>query len=1009
MSIKTKKITITFLGILLLLCVCFISVLIFGTNAKAQSVFQENYTLYDTIQIPDQTFSVNGKSVEAKFIVENPNGTTSSANSQTLNYAGKWKVLYYANYEGEFFSKTETFNVQIPLTSASAEQNSAVYQKAPINQNVEGLTLNIASGSETTINSVIDLKDISGKQQFISFYVMPSKIGQKDCGVFKIVLEDIYNEENFVEITVNEAVTNSKTGEVGTFVKARASSQSYSYAYEYGLDCSNPDLVKISGGYGLDSIYGFYTNASFTGENFGNDANAIKLGYDYKTKTVYCFNGGSVNSGSLVISLDDGVFGQKWQGFSSDFVRLKISGDSYAQTSSSIMITSVKGINLYESTVDVTALSAINIDFGDSFGAENYPQAIIGKPYKIFTATSNSVYTEEKISVNVYTGYGSSAMANVPIEDGCFVPQNTYIHTIVYTCTDAFENKTQLLLPITVNESASEISFTVDKTPITLKAGEYFDIPVISDVTGYAGEFFVYKKIVYSDGTESDLDGLSEFQPDRVGNASLVITVKDYVNNEITEEIALTVNASEVPIFARQPELPIRYIVGGKYEVPCLTAFDYSSGKREEKECSVKIFSDGKNNEIIPSNGYFIARGEIINLVYYVVDKNGKEVQKEFSVYTVDTGLNGEIDKSKYFITENGVTEENDSYVSFSASNASAAKTTFINKIYGSSLSFEFFVEEEKSDFDSIGIELSDVKDQNKKIVFNIGRNEEGIVVLSANGISVQSVDNSVLTGHNIKITLENNKIQFSNTTLTIEEYTDGTVFNGFDGYVSFSMILNNAGSAAEVRFIELFGQIMMKQPLDIAKPNVVILREKQIEASLNQIVTIGAAVAFDVLNPYTELSLTVKSPSGAVVTSEDGVRLQNVNTDREYQILFSEYGKYSVEYVAVDGNNNKRSTKFFITCADVIAPKILIGANSYSVKVNQEVEIPRYTVTDNCSAEQNITVMVQIIDNKGVLFSCTDGKFTPDAVGKWTVRIVALDESYNMAYREIEYIVRRG
>ncbi len=1017
MNIKLKRVIIGIcVAILLLASLTVILLTKFNTNA--QSVFKESYILGEDISVPSQTVNVDGVDVNADFYVQSPSGKISSSSSLSLNEAGKWTVNYFAKNNGKTATKQETFQVLIPLTSFSVETDNAQYVKTSLNSNVEGLIAKLSPSSEMTINSIIDLRKISGETDFISFYVMPNQMGVIDCDVIKVVLEDIYDPDNFIEITIRESVEvpEGQPDDSHAFIKARASTQRYAFGYEKGKKEGRPNGGSNVG----DQAYGFYANSSFAGYNFGLEGYSFKLGYDYLTKTVHSWNSGyagndKVNPGTHVIDFDDENFSNKWNGFSSNYVRVKISADKYHSLSANVVITSLKGVAIHQSTVDTTSLSEIYVDYG-IFDENNYPNAIVHKPYKVFDVYSQySLYSKENISVSVYTGYGSSTMQNVPIVDGAFVPQIASTHTIVYTCTDAFGNSIQKLVPISVVPTADNITFNVDKSLISVNAGEYFDIPKISNVSGYTGEYKVSANICYTDGYSVDVSGKTQAKATRVGDATLLLTISDFVQNETSVEIPITIKMPSGPIIAEQPYLPIKYIVNGKYPVPAIKAEDYSSGSMVEIDCSVKIYSDNLNNEIKQQSGYFIASGNTIKLVYQAMDENGVSVLRGFDVPTVEVNNDGKIDKSKYFITENGNVLQNKNYVSFSAKNVSSARATFINELYGAEFVFEYLlgqsvmqgdkvVSYNKTDLDSVTIELKEVE-TDKKIRITIGKtidNGKDKLSISVNGEKpVLSSDNTSFAGQNIRLELNNTKLKLSNTTINVDKYSDGSTFNGFSSNVIISVILDNPKDA-EIRLVELFGQLMVERNRDMTKPYISIVGENQKEVSLNELVKISSAVAFDVLNPYSEIAVSVKNPNGEYAVSDNGVTLNKVDAGKSYTVEFTEYGNYVVEYIAIDGAGNKRTTSSIISCIDEHAPQILVGVSEISTELNKTVTIPEYKLSDNCTAEENIKVIIQVIDGEGVLSSCVDGKFVANKAGKWTIRIVAYDESYNLSYRDI-------
>ena len=176
-------------------------------------------------------------------------------------------------------------------------------------------------------------------------------------------------------------------------------------------------------------------------------------------------------------------------------------------------------------------------------------------------------------------------------------------------------------------------------------------------------------------------------------------------------------------------------------------------------------------------------------------------------------------------------------------------------------------------------------------------------------------------------------------------------------------------------------------------------------ERLLNGEFVMNASYALDVLNPYATLTVSVKKGSTYLKDKNTGELLQNVSAEKAYVIALNEFGTYTFLFEYSDGAStpNESSFRYVVSVKDLQAPTISVNKTEIRGEVNEDISLPSYAVSDNCSAEDKLTVFVQVISEKGIYQELENNKvFKSTESGKYTVRFWVLDQNNNYAYVDI-------
>ena len=172
-----------------------------------------------------------------------------------------------------------------------------------------------------------------------------------------------------------------------------------------------------------------------------------------------------------------------------------------------------------------------------------------------------------------------------------------------------------------------------------------------------------------------------------------------------------------------------------------------------------------------------------------------------------------------------------------------------------------------------------------------------------------------------------------------------------------------------------------------------------------NQVATIFEAFAIDVLDPEVTGQLTVKGPNGNIITSRDGVALNQVMYNRSYDIKLDQYGSYLVTYTARDTNGSGlASFTYSLLVLDTQKPVItLTDEVDKTGIINEEITIPQATATDAVDGNLDVYYFI-VLPNGQIIYLDGETSFIPTIKGVHKVRYFSVDSSGNHAF--VDYTI---
>lgn len=1001
------------LGLSSALCFSLASVIQTNAGAEGEGTFsldgelEESYDVGERLNLPKGTFTVDGKNYEAVTTLYNPDGTVTAADSVTLKTEGRYTLEYTCTQTGQ--AEEYTFTVDKDLIEFDGEgliKSSSVYGKdeSVYDTGLTGLNVELYANETMNFNQVIDLNDFAAGESIFKMYVIPETLGYYNARTLKFRFTDIYDPDNYVDVYASAMQVAEPEKETNvtkfntTYLLGGANGQ-----VPTGIEWRNTDgtLYTVH----QANLFGFLAPVSPYGyknkqENVGKEY--LELGFDLNEKTVTSTS--SEGKSNVVVDLDAEYMNTKWKGFTTGEVRLSVTAREYRTNKIPyrMIFTEIGGAEL-KGTEDKEG-PEITVDFGE-YEENNLPEAFKGEEYPVFDFTAYDYFTEVKsTSVKVFYDYNSSARKEVTIKNGKFVPDRTGQYTIEYTATDYYGNenkKTVEILSVLPKKPALDIS---SERVTEVSAG---DTVQIADVSASGGSGEVEVTVFAKNGEHEAEITDGKFTADYAGEYTITYTAADFLGNTAEEEYKVTVKDDKKPEILDDACLPKYLLEGFEYKVPVPTGLSYGAGT-QKTNVTVRITDGNGTTECTTGRHTFKAdQNGKAEIKYIVTDKNGTtEKSYTLPVLTVKNGTG--YDLSKYFYSDTVTAEARQNDILLSAASGTKEQTVeFVNAVITDGLNLGVKVNSAENNFSSFSIYLTDAENENISIrlQFVKGADAGSDSYMIYNGDDKLLIDPSFYNDEEIALTYSESdrNINIVNAAAKITETVSGETFEGFPSkkvYVRF--VFENVGGAASISVSKINSQLMSNYSGDSVKPMVYIFGEYAKKYSLNDTIPVLKALAGDVIDPSPDVTVTLTDHNGEIVTSVDGVKLENVSTNEVLYFKAEKYGNYLLTYTATDEAGKTTTYYRAINVEDIVPPEIQVnGEIAEKVKTGSDVGVPFATVTDNLDDDPMHLRILVLPDGSQTILSETADAFRAVYSGVYRLRYIAWDSEGNFSMTE--------
>ena len=1001
------------LGLSSALCFSLASVIQTNAGAEGEGTFsldgelEESYDVGERLNLPKGTFTVDGKNYEAVTTLYNPDGTVTAADSVTLKTEGRYTLEYTCTQTGQ--AEEYTFTVDKDLIEFDGEdliKSSSVYGKdeSVYDTGLTGLNVELYANETMNFNQVIDLNDFAAGESIFKMYVIPETLGYYNARTLKFRFTDIYDPDNYVDVYASAMQVAEPEKETNvtkfntTYLLGGANGQ-----VPTGIEWRNTDgtLYTVH----QANLFGFLAPVSPYGyknkqENVGKEY--LELGFDLNEKTVTSTS--SEGKSNVVVDLDAEYMNTKWKGFTTGEVRLSVTAREYRTNKIPyrMIFTEIGGAEL-KGTEDKEG-PEITVDFGE-YEENNLPEAFKGEEYPVFDFTAYDYFTEVKsTSVKVFYDYNSSARKEVTIKNGKFVPDRTGQYTIEYTATDYYGNenkKTVEILSVLPKKPALDIS---SERVTEVSAG---DTVQIADVSASGGSGEVEVTVFAKNGEHEAEITDGKFTADYAGEYTITYTAADFLGNTAEEEYKVTVKDDKKPEILDDACLPKYLLEGFEYKVPVPTGLSYGAGT-QKTNVTVRITDGNGTTECTTGRHTFKAdQNGKAEIKYIVTDKNGTtEKSYTLPVLTVKNGTG--YDLSKYFYSDTVTAEARQNDILLSAASGTKEQTVeFVNAVITDGLNLGVKVNSAENNFSSFSIYLTDAENENISIrlQFVKGADAGSDSYMIYNGDDKLLIDPSFYNDEEIALTYSESdrNIHIVNAAAKITETVSGETFEGFPGkkvYVRF--VFEEVSGAASISVSKINSQLMSNYSGDSVKPMVYIFGEYAKKYSLNDTIPVLNALAGDVIDPSPDITVTLTDHNGEIVTSVDGVRLENVSAEEVLYFKAEKYGNYLLTYTATDEAGKTTTYYRAINVEDIVPPEIQVnGEIAETVKTGSDVAVPFASVTDNLDEAPMLLRILVLPDGSQTILSETADAFRAIYSGVYKLRYIAWDSEGNFSMTE--------
>lgn len=970
----------------------------------------------DSINVEDRTLIHDGESKVVSGQIIFPDGSSKKGRSFVISMPGIYQVVYsaYFGYEeeretisytcyrksGDFFTSSNKNN--LPTVGEYSFNNKIA--------SVQGAVLNIDTQTTFTYVDEINFNSFDPNTPFIEYMVDTSKQGESDLETLCIKLIDVNDSSNYVEITATDSGPIDDDGQ-GSYILAGANNQ-----FKTGYEFFGGKYVLHTNGFGCN------VGSSFRALPINNPVKPTKLYFDYAEKALYArpiMNSSNVKD--IITDLDSkDIYGSSiWKGFSEGKAYLSVTAKSVIGSSAKVVISRIGDIDLSQMVFEDHDAPAIELNYnGQSPTA--LPKATVGRPYELFSAKIKDNYDKNlSYSVTVaYNDFTTGQKKDVSIVNNSFTPKQAGSYLVTYVAKDHSNNvSTRTITVVAINDSQS-MTIALDHTSLSDTVYSKFELPSVDEVhiEGGSGKATVQRRIMNSKNEEIIIIG-DTFMPTEVGVYNVFYTAVDYIGNVATAKLTITALDTAGPIFIGELNLPRVLIKGHTYTLPACQGFETKNGVANYLTSIVSV-----NGEQL-SDGKFVA-GDSCSVSYKIIGQTGSG-QYDAIIPVIDG--NDAADQAAYFY---GDLEAVENEFDVSLATNSDAGSVFAGVLAYDRPCVSFAKDPSLNNYQSVSFKFSQVDNPSLSLTFKV-RFEGDLAYVSFGKESEEyKLGYENRDGRNVY------SLYFDNSSCFLTDinyknvakiyYDDfGNDFLGFNGGLYLDISLNGVSGASKINILTISNQDLGHRGyyLDTSSPIVIFNNKFVNEQQHNATAYIPTVSVFDVLGEVTA-NLTAKAPDGSF-------KLRNVDPTEPQSFQLDAFGSYILTFSAQDTAGNLVSYPRKITVYDTIAPSLNVNNNlKDSYKINSEITIPSYSVSDNLGQYTLDVLLLLPNDEERLLlrdvngnvtsyltsdsplynqsFKVNSNTFRAEQYGTYRLRFVAYDDAFNKTVREIAFTVKQ-
>ncbi len=890
--------------------------------------------------------------------------------------------------------------------SQSSATYGAIADVEPIAQ-VNGVVANLYPKDKLVMRGVIDLREKDANDLLISTIAVPTIIGTAEVGEYYYDIVDVYDPTNYITARIRPYPHNDVADRWKT-----------SYMTAYASNGQQPAGLDRGGSrIHINNPYGSWLNFAFHGAPepvYDLKQSSFGISFDMETNVLYLHDGKTKEVVPVADFDSIDYFGTNtWKGFTTGEVYVRVYAGEYALESARLLVTEYNGFDLSSPAIDDTQGPTLSVDYGD-YSADDYPVGVAGYKYPLFKPTAFDTYTgNAEVTTEVYLDYYTSNPVKQLFNKRTleFTPITSGIYTVVYTAKDRFGNTSVKTIDIDVKKASEVAPLELEllECPETVRIGAMVAVPE-TEIHGAIGNTKLQITATLNDTEIAMKNGVVFVE--KTGALKLTYTLSDYAGRMVEKQAVITVAATDKPTFIETPTLPKYFVEGNAYALPALSAYNYTDGSGAAIPTVVKARKAGETTANVISGAYVPAvdnHKDQVEIIYEAtVNGNAATWSKFVPVYKTRTG--DQVDMSKYFESENGTVTAQKKWLELEAT--SDASFAFVNSLYSTDLSMEMRMLNNSSNIEKLHIRLTDYYDANNEILFTYV-NEKKKTQCYLNGDESVKLPVSFLftTDALFTFTYQNDtkKIFYdiaNSNYWNVDKNLAGEEFTGFIGNEFYLTIeFENVTGTGALALQKFYRHSFSSNVRDYIGPMVSIVGEYGGEVRIGETFVLPKALVCDMLDGKVTGTFTVFDPEGNVVTSEEGLALEDVVVDeRTTTIRLTKFGAYEVRYFAVDRYNNKTSFSYIIRVIDDGLPTLEVLTNiPTTAKVGDKVYLPKWNVSDDKTAADKLVTGIYVVCPNGKIETLDREKnvgFVASEVGEYQVLYFVYDEEGNQTVK---------
>ena len=886
-------------------------------------------------------------------------------------------------------------------TSGSVTLSENVGADERFSQPGQGLAATFAlSNSALRYKNPIDVSQNTKNDELLSFTFLPSEIGVKDYKYLEISLTDSADPDNVVTLRImrtEEFIYDGVSYDEMRCTLSYPGSASLWRAVTWGAyDASSVDTRPEYGLRVYYSMVGLPHNNVVKDPVLQGKQLPFTVRYDWNERALYVCN--EYGSPYMVLDMDDPLLtgaGNEWGGFKSKNIYLDITVRNLLSTEGSILIFGVNGNSMAGNAVTDEKAPSLEVA-ADAYAT--LPSAQNEKAYPVFAATASDEIDgdlTDAIEVTVTDPDGTTARCG-----DRYTPQKSGKYRLTYTVRDAAGNESVAEYSFASRVCLDDLSLALSSEIVegrTWRLGESVPVPAATASGGTEYGLTLERQVTHLASGREYAISENAFIPDVAGVYRIRYAVTDYIGSEKVFDWYIATERGKTPVtaFMDENEYPKALIGGKTAELPVFESYDYATRPGIVLDASWRIsYKYAGEAQFTPLEGAFFtpdASKASVSIRYEFWCGAEKTAENSEERIYADIPIRAAEQVGDYFVTENADLIYSNSCLEFAAQDTGKdVSMEFVNALSVDPFRLVFDIAQHtgegdtaadtsKNQFDSLTIRLTDAADPTVSLTFTIMKNDPSVSSSKCDlyfGGTRYEVSGTFSYNpewaSSFDISYDNaSRVLTDNATgvriLTAEKEDAGRAFAGFaSGSVRMQISLNGVAGESSVLISRIVNQRVNGrnvsdgvpgQPFkDNAAPYIIYDFTLSREGSIYTNHTLPGAVAYDVLDPYVSVSLTVTSPSMNVLYEGDAAG--------SVSFYIGEYGLYTAVYTAVDSSGNDTSNRVFIEFTDKEPPQILVLGNiPQTASLGEAFAVPSASAYDNVTAQEDMVVWCFVTD----------------------------------------------